>query len=299
MNKTEQNAEHRSKEAILFMIGAGFLIAATSILAKALGADTGRGGQAGLNPLQVSAGRFCFAFICLSIFVVARGCAAPLLANANWNLQISRSLCGWLGVSAMFAAIAKMPVAEAVAISFLSPVVTMGLAVLLLGEYLGFTKLVSSCSALLGAVLILKPGTEAFQVTGFWALAAASLMGLESIFIKKLSDTEPAIRVLFLNNGIGAILSLAAVSLVWVWPSKTQWILLATLGAVMICAQSMFIQSMKRSDASLVVPAFYSVLVFAALFDLLLYDIVPDRLAICGMLLIVLGAVLLTKKGPH
>lgn len=294
MSNPNQSASRLINPAISFMIGAGCLIAVTSIIAKSLGVDTAD--QVALNPLQVSAGRFCFAFLCLVFFVSVRKQPTPLLTNANWKLHLGRSLFGWLGVTTMFTAVAQMPVGEAVAISFLSPIVTMGLAVVLLGEYIGFSKLVSVCVALVGALLILKPGTDAFQTAGLWALASAGLMGLEAIFIKKLSDTEPAIRVLFLNNAIGACVSLAAASVVWVWPDSTQWVLLVTLGTIMVCGQTLFIQSMKRGEASLVMPAFYSVLIFATIFDLLLYEVLPDWFAISGMLLIVLSALILGKN---
>ncbi len=53
---------------------------------------------------------------------------------------------------------------------------------------------------------------------------------------------------------------------------------------------------MKRGEASLVMPAFYSVLIFATVFDLLLYKILPDWFAISGMLLIILSALILGKN---
>ncbi len=283
------------RAAIAFMLGAGALVAMTSLLAKTLGLDML--GQPGLHPFQVSAGRFVFALAVLCLFVLPSRERHPSLAGANWGWHVARSMCGWLGVTAMFAAVTRMPVAEATAVSFLSPLVTMGLAVLLLGERLGLTKVIAAASALLGAALILKPGTDALQIAGLFALAAAALMGLEAIFIKRLSDAEPALRILLINNAIGALVSLTAASAFWVWPSATQWLLLIALGAVMVCGQAMFIQAMKRGDASLVIPAFYSVLVFAALYDFVLYRVVPSWIGVLGAGLIISGAVLLARPG--
>ena len=284
-----------SRSAIPFMVGAGAIVAATSLLAKSLGLDAA--GQPGLHPFQVGAGRFVFAFCALSLFLLVVRRSRPTLKGANWRWHISRSVCGWLGVTAMFAAVAKMPVAEATAISFLSPLVTMGLAVLLLGERLGLTKVVAAGLALAGSALILKPGTDAFQTAGLFALAAAALMGLEAIFIKRLSDAESALRILLINNAIGATVSLAVASMFWIWPSATQWVLLISLGAIMVCGQAMFIQAMKRGDASFVTPAFYSVLVFAALYDFVLYRVAPDWVGALGAALIVSGALLLAQRG--
>ena len=62
----------------------------------------------------------------------------------------------------------------------------------------------------------------------------------------------------------------------------------------MVYAQVAFIQAMKHGEASLVIPAFYSVLVFAALYDFALYRVVPDPIAGLGAAFIVAGALLLS-----
>ncbi len=276
------------------MIAAGALVAMASLLAKTLGLTLSE--QPGLHPFQVSAGRFVFAFVTVFVVLLLLRNSRPTIKGANWKWHISRSICGWLGVTAMFTAVARMPVADATAISFLSPVVTMGFAVLLLGERLGFRKMIAAGVALAGAILVLKPGTDAFQIAGFYALAAAGLMGLEAIFVKRLSDTEPALRVLIINNGIGSLVSLAVASLFWIWPSATQWFFMVALGLVMVSGQAMFIQAMKRGEASLVIPAFYSVLVFAALYDFALYRVVPQWTALVGAAFIMSGALDLARR---
>ncbi len=200
----------------------------------------------------------------------------------------------------MFAAVARMPIAEATAISFLSPLVTMFLAVLMLGEHVGLRKIVAATLAVAGAVLILRPGSAAFQLAGMFALGSALFMGIEIVFIKRLSDTEPAMRVLLINNSIGACVSLTVATLLWTWPTMLQWLLLILVGAVMVSGQTLFIQAMKRGDASLVVPAFYSVLIFATLYDFVVFGVVPSWLAIIGATLIVSGAIVLAgQRAPR
>ncbi len=286
----------RIRWGIPLMTGAAAVIAATSLIAKALGID---GEDVGLHPFQISAGRFFFGLASVCLFLLVRPRMRPTFENTRWDWHMARSLCGWLGVTAMFAAVARMPVAEATAISFLNPLVTMGLAVLLLGEHLERRKIIAALLAVAGAILILRPGTEAFRVAGLFALAAAGFLGLEAIFIKRLSDSEPPLRILLINNSMGAIVSLTVSSFVWTWPSQWQWALLACLGAVMVCGQALFIQAMKRGEASLVIPAFYSALVFAALFDFALYHVVPGWPAIVGGALILFATVMLSRARPQ
>lgn len=294
MSKTKSALVSSSSFGIVLMITASAFIAATSLVAKMLGVE--RSGISAINPLQVSAGRFVFALITLLLVLAIAPSARPRMSGARWRWHLVRSVCGWLGVTCMFTAVARMPVAEATAISFLSPLVTMVIAIALLGESLVVRKGVAAGLAVLGALLILRPGTEAFQPAGLFALAAAGLMGMEVIMIKKLSDTEPAMRVLLINNTIGASISLLAAGIVWTWPTTSQWCLMAALGAIMVSGQALFIQAMKRGEASLVVPAFYSVLVYAGIYDYLIFDAQPSPLAVAGSVLIIWSAFLLAAK---
>ncbi len=291
---TVEDGGHGTGLAVVLMMAAGAVIAATSLIGKTLGQSIGD--APALAPFQVSAGRFTFAFFALLIFLALKPAARPSLTGACWRWHLLRSLSGWLGITAMFAAVARMPVAEATAISFLSPLVAMALAVPLLGERLGPRKLIAAVLAIVGAGLILRPGGDTFQSAGLLALAAAAFMGIETIFIKRLSDSEPALRILLINNGLGAALSAGIAVLFWQAPDVTQWALLIALGVVMVIGQSLFIQAIKRGEASAVMPAFYSILIFAALYDAALFGVVPDMAAVMGAVLIVSGALILSWR---
>lgn len=120
-------------------------------------------------------------------------------------------------------------------------------------------------------------------------------MGLEAIFIKRLTGNEPAMRILFINNVTGSTIAVTVALFFWTYPTNLQWVLLVVLGVVMVSGQALFIQSMKRGEASLVMPAFYFVLVFAALYDLALFGIVPNIFALAGSVMIILSAVILSR----
>ncbi len=272
------------------MLLACVLLAGTTLIAKMLGNDLY--GPA-LHPFQVSAGRFAFAFMALALI-------APFLrlnfAKTPWRIHFLRSLAGWLGVSCMFAAAAQIPLAEATAISFLNPIFTMMLAIPLLGEKVGPVRWSAAAIALIGAVVLIRPGTDAFQSATLIALLAAALMGLEVTFIKKLSGIDPAIRILFINNAIGATLAVSVASVFWTTPTGSQWVLLAALGVTMLAAQTCFIQSMKSADASYVVPFMYSTLVFAALYDFVIFGTIPVAMSFLGAAIIVAGALFLAYR---
>jgi len=277
--------------AVFSMIACAALVAMTTLLAKVLGQGVLDGTP--LHPLQVSAGRFIFAWIALVPFVLWR---RPKFRGAKWTLHGARSLCGWAGVSCMFAAAAAMPLADATAISFLNPVIAMVLAIPLLGERVGPWRWGAAAIAMVGAVLLIRPGSDSFQAAALVALAAALFMGFEVIFVKMLTKTEFPLRILFINNSIGVVLSVGAASLVWVPPSADQWLALAAIGMIMVCGQTMFINAMRHADASFVMPFFYATLVFAAVYDLVVFQVVPVTLSIAGAALVVAGALVLVWR---
>ena len=272
------------------LVAASALIALTTLVAKALG--RGVGGEA-LHPLQVAAGRFGFALVWL---VVVATVVRPGFAGTPWRLHAARSLCGWAGVSCMFAAAALMPLAEATAISFLSPVVAVALAVVVLRERPGALRWAAVAIAFVGALLLIRPGTAAFQPVALVALAAALCLGAEAVLIKRLTGGEPRLRILVVNNAIGAGLAVTAAAFVWVAPSPGQWGLMALLGTAMLGAQTLFIAAMRRGEASYVMPFFYATLVFAALYDLALFGERPDLVGALGAAVVVAGAVLLAWR---
>ena len=176
------------KGALFVIVSCGF-IAATSAIAKQLGPESG----AGLHPLQVSFGRFLFGFMTLLPFVLVK---RPSFVDTKWALHISRSVFGWAGVSGMFAAVALMPLAAATAISFLSPFFAMILAILFLGERAGPWRWGAAGIAFTGVVILTQPGTDSFQPAALIALMAAMFMGAELALIKRLTGTEPLLRIL-------------------------------------------------------------------------------------------------------
>ncbi|MEX0279744.1 MAG: DMT family transporter [Arenibacterium sp.] len=275
--------------ASLILLATAF-IAGTTLLAKALG--TGALGPA-LHPMQISHGRFIFAFMVISTVVLLR---RPDLTRPHWRLHIGRTSFGWLGVTLMFASVAYIPMSDATAIAFLNPVFAMMLAIPLLGERVGMVRWSAAGIAMLGALILLRPTPESFQPAALLALGAALVMGMELIFIKKLSGREPLLKILFFNNLIGVMIASLAVAPVWQPPTGLQWLALAGVGSLMACAQAAFVSGMARADASFAAPFSYATLVFAVMYDFLGFGQSPDLISIIGASVILGGALLLALR---
>ena len=281
--------QNNALAAALIAVATAF-IAATTLMAKALGSDAL--GPA-LHPLQISHGRFLFAFMALCCATLA---LRPAFARPHWGLHIARTTFGWGGVMLMFAAVAYIPLADATAITFLNPVFAMILAIPLLGEKVGPVRWLAAGMALFGALILLRPTPESFQPAALLALGAAMVMGMELIFMKKLSRIEGPFQILFFNNMLGLIIATVAVVAFWVQPTGAQWAVLAALGLSMALAQTCFINAMARADASFVAPFSYGTLIFAALYDVVFYKVIPDAVTLIGAAIIISGAILLAVR---
>ncbi|MEM9639203.1 MAG: DMT family transporter, partial [Pseudomonadota bacterium] len=128
------------------------------------------------------------------------------------------------------------------------------------------------------------------------ALAAAAILGIELIFIKKLSGREPPFQVLLINNFLGMIIASCAVVAVWQTPTAAQWAVLIALGVCMALAQACFVNAMARADASFVAPFSYGTLIFATLYDIAFFAQIPDWITLTGAGIILSGGVLLAWR---
>ncbi|MEZ5715202.1 MAG: DMT family transporter [Paracoccaceae bacterium] len=276
--------------AVGFMLTATAFIAASTLMAKLAGTAT-LGDP--LHPLQVSHGRFVFAWLLVATLAVA---LRLKIRRPNLPVHGLRTLAGWGGVSLMFAAVAFIPMADATAISFLNPVFAMMLAIPLLGEKVGPVRWAAAGIALLGALVLLRPTPASFQPAALLALGAALAMGLEITLIKRLSGREGWLQILFINNSFGLIIASAAVWPVWVPPAPAQWAALVGVGILMALAQMAYVNAMARAEASFIVPFAYATLIFAALFDAAVFSKIPDAISALGAAIIVAGAALLAWR---
>ena len=272
--------------ALLTLLASAF-VAGTTLLAKLLGTDA-LGPP--LNPLQISQSRFMFALLAFAVVALI---LRLQFTEISWTTHTMRVTCGWGGVTLMFAAAAFIPLSDATAISFLNPVIGMLLAIPLLKERVGPVRLGAAAIALVGAIILLRPTPDAFQPAALLALGAAFALGLEIIIIKRLAGREGPMQILLVNNAIGVVIASVAAIWFWIAPTPGQWVALAGIGFLMAAAQACFVNAISRADASFVGPFFYATLVFAALYDFMVFGVRPDTVSVIGTAIILCGAGLL------
>ncbi|MEM1065702.1 MAG: DMT family transporter [Pseudomonadota bacterium] len=246
------------------------------------------------------------AFLAAFLLPAAGGFAA--LKTRRLTLHLARGGCVVFANLCFFMALAALPLAEAVAIFFVSPLLISVFSVIFLGEYVGPRRWAAIAVGLIGVLIVLRPGTEAFQVAALLPLAAAAGYATLHILTRRLGGTDGAvsmamyIQLTFLaTSGLFGLAfadgahagsghpSLEFLLRGWVWPGPIDALYMAIVGITSALGGYMISQAYRLSEAAFVAPFEYIAMPLAVLSGYLVFGELPDWIAIAGILLI-LGA---------
>jgi len=182
-----------------------------------------------------------------------------LLRTAHFSLYLLRSLFGTMAMLCSFWAVAHLPLATAVSISYSTPLfVTIG-AVFLLGEIVRARRWTAVAIGFIGILVILRPGatTELIERDPFdmlVALAGAAIAAGSYISIKFLSRTEPPDAVVIYMTLIMTPLSLIPASFYWTWPDAAGWFWVILTGLLATLGQVFMTRAYQAGDVSALIP---------------------------------------------
>lgn len=212
-----------------------------------------------------------------------RGGLRGLLATRRPVIQIVRSFCMLGATVSFFTALAFIPLADAVAISFVAPLLITILAIPALGERVGPRRLAACAMGFVGAMLIVRPGFEERHWAYLLPLGSAVCYAGYGILTRKLGATERPTTSLFYMASIGALASSAFVPFHWVAPDALGWVTLASVGAVAAVSHLLLIQAYRFAPVSVIAPFGYLDIVWATLFGRALFGDFPDPLTWAGI----------------
>lgn len=205
-----------------------------------------------------------------------------------------------------FLALAAMPLAEAVAIFFISPTVVTIFSVIFLGEYVGPRRWGAIAIGLIGVLIVVRPGTDAFQVASLLPLIAAVFYAFIHIIARRIGDTESAatmtfyIQIMFilvcliigLAVGDGRFdtqtdPSLSFLFRAWRWPDPADAPFFALIGIGIAIAGFLISQAYRVAEAGFVAPFEYLALPMGIFFGIVIFGDYPDATTLFGAALII------------
>jgi drug/metabolite transporter (DMT)-like permease len=224
------------------------------------------------------------------------------------KMHMLRGLCVVFANMTFFLGLAAMPLADAVAIFFISPLVITLFSVLFLGEIVGPRRWAAIAVGFIGVLVMMRPGTQAFQVASLLPLVAAVCYAGLHTLTRRIGSTESAatmafyIQIMFIIVAIlfGLIVgdgrfddqadpSLAFLFRAWSWPVVADYPIFLIIGVGIALAGYLISQAYRVAEASYVAPFEYLALPMAVVWGMVVFDEFPDFWDYTGMALI-LGA---------
>jgi drug/metabolite transporter (DMT)-like permease len=235
----------------------------------------------------------------LLIMIVALGAlnVPSLLATRKWKHQALRSTLLLFSTVFNFLALRHLRLDQTVTIQFLAPLIVALLAGPLLGEWVGWRRLVAIGVGFLGVLIVIRPGFAGFHPAMLLALGCVLSYAGFILLTRYLSAHDRAEVTLFCSLIVGTYL-MAPVALVdWVWPTAAwQWALLASMGLWAGVGHYVFILAHRYAPASSVAPFMYFQLVSVTAIGFLLFADLPDRWTLAGSAVIVASGVYLWHR---
>jgi drug/metabolite transporter (DMT)-like permease len=197
-----------------------------------------------------------------------------------------------------FFALARLPLADAIALSFIAPVLTALFGISLLGEQRDWRIAVALMAGFAGMVLIVGGKIGSAGLTAEVAIGAAAVVlsavgyALNIIVLRHRAVRDPLSQIVLFQN-LGPTLLLAP-AVVWVWEPLTlaDAALFALIGSIGVAAHTMLAHAFARIEATRLAPVGYVTLVWGVLFGYMFFAEIPGLAALGGAALIVLGTVL-------
>ena len=269
------SAERAARVRAILLLAAGVtLFAAMDGVAKLL---------TGAYPVvQVVWARYAFA---VPVVLLAAGPARwpDLLRCARPGLQAGRALLPVLANMTAVLGLGLMPLADATAISFVSPLLVIALSAPLLEERVTVHGWVGVAVGFVGILVIVRPGLGTIAWAAIFPLATAFVFALYQVLTRLVSRGDPPMVTLAWTIGAGLVVVTPLLPAAWRTVSGPDWALLALSGLLFGAGPFLLIRAYATAAASLLAPFTYVQIMAAVLFGLALFGDVPDRWTLLGM----------------
>ncbi|WP_417675855.1 DMT family transporter [Roseibium sp.] len=293
---TSGSSQDNNLVALSLMSCAMMIVPIMDVIAKYLALS--------LPPLEVTFGRFVFQLL-ISL-------AAALL---TWNLKGLRSkrpavnyLRGVLlsaAVLCFFTAVKYMPVATAISIFFVEPMILTVLAALILKEKVGPRRITAILTGLAGALIILRPSFLEIGPASLLPLLAATFFASYLLLNRLYAGSDGLLAIQFSAGMAGSIVlggALAVGTLLgdpdyaFAVPNLNQTGFLFAIGAISFVGHGLVVAAFQRGEAALLAPLQYLEIVSATLFGFLVFGDFPDGPTWIGIALIVGSGLYITQR---
>jgi len=263
---------------IAYMAASMFIFAAVDTQAKFLTDN--------LHPIQIVWTRQLGLLVGVFILLALRG--AAVLRTRNPGLQIARGVLAASSATTFVIAISYVPLADAMAVTFVAPFIVTVLGALVLREAVGLRRWAAVTIGFLGALIVIRPGMGVIHPAVMLVLLAALLFALRQILSRVLSGTDPVATTVAYTALAGSFVLTVPLPFFWQWPTTgLEVALLASIAILVALGEFLVIKALDVAQAVVVAPVHYSILIWGTMYGYLVFGQLPDLWTWIGALIIV------------
>ncbi|HTM75887.1 MAG TPA: DMT family transporter [Pseudolabrys sp.] len=236
--------------------------------------------------------RSAFAILPVVLVYAIRGELATAVRTSRPLGQLGRGLLSVGGMFSNFSALTRLPLADATAISFASPLITVALAAIILKERVRIYRWSAVLIGFAGVIVMLIPHLDIgrYAAIGGAAAAAGSMFAVISAFCnagtviqtRRLTQSETTSSIVFYFSLVCAIAGALTLPFAWHSPTARELAALIALGILGGFAHILLTESYRYATASLVAPFDYTSMLWALLLGYWLFGELPDTLVYVG-----------------
>ena len=272
------------------MIVAVLSVTLMSVQAKLIGPE--------YHPIQIAFARGIVVLILLSPIIYKLG-GINFLKTKTPFLHLFRSLSGLVGNLLFFYSLHRIPVADVTVISMAVPIFSSILAIIFLKEIIGWRRWTAIIFGFLGVIIAVDPSTD-IKMASIIAVIATFMWSTTIIFLRILGKTENPVKTVFYFMLISVICTSFFQPFYWKEPSLKILLLFVGLGTCAFATQILMTYALQKAQASIVSPFNYTGILWAILFDSLIWNVSPFINTLIGGVIITISGIYIfhreTKK---
>lgn len=233
------------------------------------------------------------------------------LVTPQWRLLVLRGLILLTAYTTYFMAFPALPLAEAIALFFMTPLIITILSGPMLGEHVTLKAWVAVALGLIGVFIILRPGSALFEPAALLSLISAATYASSMLLARKYGKATPSSVMAFYQNIVylgGGSLFAFIVHLLnvqppghpsldflfrdWALPSWHDTLLMSACGVIAALGMTLLTHAYRKGQANIVTPFEYTGMIWAMIWGFTFFGEVPRLTTFMGMGLIALAGVL-------
>ena len=279
---------HRPLIGVAFMLAAMAILPGIDVIAKLLG-------QEGMAILQIVWARVAFGALLTLPFALKIGGRAGLLPDRPvYHLFRAGFLIA--ATFLFFTSLKTLPIADALAIFFVQPLIVTVLSALVLREKVGPRRWTAVAIGFLGTLIIIRPGLAVWNPGSLYALGAGTCLAIYFVMTRSIAGSAHAMVTTFQTNAMGTLITSVGVWAVWQAPTAGEWAMFAALGAIATFGHYLIVRAYDHAEASLLAPLAYTEMVTSTLLGWWVFRDLPDGWTFLGVGILIGCAVYISVR---